>query len=141
VPGDEAGAAWLLDEEVGGPAEDVGTDHVGHGVEDRRMVNELVGPGEEQMRLVPQVALQRRAGDRLVLLEPASVAGGIGGAHDADRKDAAVALEVGDLSLGEMHETYYICDMSASSNPPPPIRRRRAAQKPRVMIRLANAAA
>ena len=66
VPGDEAGAARLLDEEVGGPAEDVGADHVGHRVEDRRMVDELVGPGEQQVRLVPQVALQRRAGDRLV---------------------------------------------------------------------------
>ncbi len=75
VPGDEAGAARLLDEEVGGPAKDVGADHVGHRIEDCRMVDQLVGPGEQQVGLVPQVALDRRARGRLVGLEPGPVAG------------------------------------------------------------------
>jgi hypothetical protein len=79
------------------------------------MVDELVGPGEEEVRLVPQVAVDRRAGPAFVCLEPAAVAGGLGRAQDADRMDAAVALEVGDLSLGEVHALYYICDMSAPS--------------------------
>jgi hypothetical protein len=68
------------------------------------MVDELVGPGEEEVRLVPQVAVDRRARLLFVGLEAGAVSARLGGAQDADGVDAAVAPEVGDLSLGEVHE-------------------------------------
>ena len=64
VPGDEAGAVRLLDEEVRGPAQEIGPEHVLDRVEDLGMVDQLVAPGEQQVRLVPPIALQRLAGLR-----------------------------------------------------------------------------
>jgi hypothetical protein len=51
-------------------------------LEDRGMVDQLVGPGEQQMRLVPQVALDRRARGRFVGLEPGAVSASLGRAQD-----------------------------------------------------------
>jgi len=72
------------------------------------VVDELVGPGEEEVRLVAQVAVDRPAGLALVGFQAAPVAGGLGRAQDPDRMDAAVAPEVGDLSIGEVHDLLYL---------------------------------
>ena len=53
------------------------------GVDDLGMVDKLVHPGEEQVRLVPPVALQRCAGLTLVLLETSSVARHLGDLYAA----------------------------------------------------------
>ena len=61
VPGDEAGALLLLDEESRGPAEDVRADRVLDRIQDLRVMDQLVRPGEEQVRLVPPVRLDRKS--------------------------------------------------------------------------------
>ena len=58
VPGHEAGIARLLDEEAAAPAEDVRADHILYRIEDAGMANELIQPGEQQVGLVAQRALQ-----------------------------------------------------------------------------------
>ena len=58
VPGDEARTVGFLDEEVGVPAEDVRADGILDGVEHLRVMHQRIGPGEQQVHLVPQVALQ-----------------------------------------------------------------------------------
>ena len=66
-------------------------------------MNQLVGPGEQQVGLVAEVALQRLAGDRLVPLEALPVVGRLRRAQHAHREDAAVTVKVGDLLRCQMH--------------------------------------
>ena len=56
---------------------------------------------EQQVRLVAKVAAQRAAGLGLERLEAAPDLERLGFGHDADREDAAVAVEGVDLLLGE----------------------------------------
>ena len=101
VPGDETGIGRFLDEEIGRPAQDVRADHVLHRIDDLRVVNQLVRPGEQQVRLVAPVALQRLALDGLVRFERHAVVPRVVGGHDAHRGVVAVALVAGDRVVGE----------------------------------------
>src|SRR5262249_28777928 len=90
----------LLDEEAAAPAEDVRADDVLHRVEDARMADQIVEPGEQQMRLLPQ-----RTGDAartcLVVLQPAAQARGLGGRDPPQRRGIPLVLiELHDV-LGE----------------------------------------
>ncbi len=96
VPGNKTWIGRFLDEEVGGPAQDVRPDQVLYRIDNLRVVHQLVGPGEEQVRLVPPVALQRLAGERLVRFERLAVSLRIGRGHDAHRRIETIALERGD---------------------------------------------
>ena len=91
VPGHEAGAVRLLDEEVGGPAEQIGAEHILGGVDDLGMMHQLVDPGEQQVRLVPPVSLQGRAGLGLVLFEAAAIVRHLGRPKRRHGKVVAVA--------------------------------------------------
>src|SRR5919199_857475 len=84
VPGDEARVVRLLDEEAAAPAQDVGTEHVFHGVQNARMADQLVEPGEQQVRFVPHRAFQRSAGARLVIFQPLAVLARFFGCQDVD---------------------------------------------------------
>src|SRR5438876_8455535 len=55
------------------------------------MVHQLVRPGEEQVRLVPPVALQRLAGERFVRFERPAVSLRIRRGHDAHRRKETIA--------------------------------------------------
>src|SRR5262245_49745190 len=91
MPGDEARTARLLDEKIGGPAEEIRTQDVFGGIEERRMVHDLINPGEQQVRLVSPIPLQRGAGLRLMLLQALSVMRDFAGAERRDRKVKSVA--------------------------------------------------
>jgi hypothetical protein len=58
MPRHEARIARLLDEEGAAPAQEVWADHAFDGVEDRRMPNQAVQPGEQEMALVPHRPLE-----------------------------------------------------------------------------------
>src|SRR5262245_6576042 len=91
MPGDEARTSRLLDEKICGPAEEIRTKDVFGSIEDRRMVHDLIDPGEQQMRLVSPIPLQRRAGLRLMLLQALSVMHDFASAERRDRKVKSVA--------------------------------------------------
>ena len=91
MPGYEPGAVRLLDEEIRGPAEQIGPQHILGGIDDPGVVHDLVDPGEEQVRLVPPVALQRSPGRGLVPLEAAAIAGHLSGGKRRHREVVAVA--------------------------------------------------
>ena len=57
MPGYEARAVGLLNEEIRGPTEKIGAEHILGRIDDLGMVHELVDPGEKQVRLVSPVAL------------------------------------------------------------------------------------
>ena len=104
VPRDVAWIARLLDEERGAPAQDVGADDVLHRVEDARMADQVVQPGEQQMRLVPHGALHAAAA-RLERLQPAAQRTRLGarsapapGRSSRDRDIAARRLRSGTSS-------------------------------------------
>ena len=99
VPGNEAGVIRFLDEEVGRPAQDIGSDQVLDRIDDSRVMHELVCPGEKQMRLVAPVSLQRLARDGFVRLERLAVLLRLGGRHHAHRRVEAVAAESVDGGL------------------------------------------
>ncbi len=74
VPGHEARVVRLLDEEVGGPAQDVRPDHVLDRVEDLRVVHQFVGPGEEEVASCAASCPAAARRSCLVLLQAAAVA-------------------------------------------------------------------
>ena len=75
MPGHEAWAFGFLDEEVRRPAQQVRTEDRFDGIENLRVVHQFVDPGEQQMRLVAEIALQRFAGIRLMRFERAAEIG------------------------------------------------------------------
>src|SRR5258706_16466719 len=75
-------------------------DHVLDGIEDLRLVHQLVRPSEQQMHLVAPVALQRLAGLCLVRLQRVAIAARLGGGHDADWRVEALAPEGFDSGWG-----------------------------------------
>ena len=101
VPGDEGRVVRLLDEEIGRPAEQVRPQQILHRVEDARMVDDLVGPAEQQMDLVAHVGMDRVAGLALIGLQPVAVAPRLRRGEGAEREDIAVAGIGRDLGLGQ----------------------------------------
>ena len=99
MPGNVVGGARLLDEEVRGPAQDVGAEQILDRVQDARVPDQLGGPGEQQVHLVAGVAADRAAGRGLVGLEGAAAAPDLGVRQDAHGEVEAVPPERGDFSL------------------------------------------
>ena len=73
VPGHETRAVRLLDEEIGGPAQQIGPKHILGRIDDLGVMHELIHPGEEQVRLVPPVSLKGRPRPGFMLLEATPV--------------------------------------------------------------------
>jgi len=73
MPRHEPGAVRFLDEEMRRPTEQVRPQHVLGCIDDPGVMDELVDPREEQMRLVPPVPLQGRTGGGLMLLQMLAV--------------------------------------------------------------------
>ena len=73
VPRHEGGRLRLLGEEGRAPAKNIGPDHVLHGIQDRGMPRQLVGPGEEQVNLVAHLAGERAAQGALLFLQPVAI--------------------------------------------------------------------
>ena len=61
-----------------------GPEEILHRVQDARVPDQLVEPGEEQMALVPQLAAQRAAPLALDRLEPRAIAGRLLGREHAE---------------------------------------------------------
>ena len=72
MPGDEARIVRFLDEEAGVPAQDIRPEQVLHRIEDLRMADHLVDPGEQHMAAMAHLALDRAAARRFVILELAA---------------------------------------------------------------------
>ena len=77
MPGNEPGIMGLLDEETGIPAEDVRSQQILDRIQDFRMTDHLVDPGEEHVAAVAHLALDRPPGSRLVALELAAKFGNL----------------------------------------------------------------
>src|SRR5438132_9193080 len=81
---------------------DIRTDDVLDGVEDRWMMDDLVDPGEQEMRLEIAPFGEFSALGRLELLHGASVPPRLLGGERVDRVDEAVAVVALDLRLGQL---------------------------------------
>src|SRR5438445_3591166 len=81
---------------------DIRTDHVLDGVEDGGMVDDLVDPGEQEVRLEILALGEFSALGRLELLHGAPVPPRLLGGERVDRVDEAVAVVALDLRLGQL---------------------------------------
>jgi hypothetical protein len=90
VPRNEGRIGRLLDEEVGGPAQEILAMEILDGIEDRAARCELGEPGKQQVRFMAQIALERPARPPLERLEPPPQLRGLRLGHDTDREDAAL---------------------------------------------------
>ena len=89
VPRHVARVAPLLDKERGAPAQDVGADDVLHGIQDAWVADQVVQPGEQQMRLVAHRPLHAGAGC-LERLESAAQCVGVRAGQHGNRGEVAV---------------------------------------------------
>src|SRR5580658_1648078 len=89
MPGYKRGVVRLFDEERRSPAQDIRTDDVLDRFEDALMADEVVQPGEKQMRFLPELPAQR-ACFSLERLEFGADISGVGGRKDLDRRQIAV---------------------------------------------------
>src|SRR5271155_4764115 len=87
----------LLDEEVGGPAQQIRAVQILDRVEDGAAPHELGEPGKQQVRFMAQIALERPARPPLERLEPPPQLRGLRLGHDTDREDAALLPILFDL--------------------------------------------
>ena len=101
VPRHEGRRVRLLGEEGRAPAQDVGPDHVLDRVEDLGVARQLVGPGEQEVRLLAHVAAERPAQRALVRLQPVAVGPRLGRRQHADREMETVPAVVRHLGGGE----------------------------------------
>src|ERR1700736_2062809 len=101
MPGNEAGVAGFLDEEAGIPAQDVRSEQVLHGVEDFRMADHLVDPGEEHMAAMAHLGLDRASARRLIVLELTAKIGHFAGAQGVDREVVAAVAKTRDFILAQ----------------------------------------
>ena len=99
VPAREGLAVGLLHPPGHAPAAEVGTDQVLEGVEDVGILGDLEHPWAEQVRL--RLHLLDVGDARFERIELPAVVRGALGAHRADGREAAVALERVDLGLGQ----------------------------------------
>jgi hypothetical protein len=97
VPRHEGRIGRLLDEEVGGPAQQIRAVKILDRVQDGAAPHELGEPGKQQVRFMAHIALERRAGAPLERLEPPSEVRRLRLGHDADREDAALLPILFDL--------------------------------------------
>jgi hypothetical protein len=101
MPRDEGRVGLLLDEEIGRPAEQIGTVEVLHRIENLVVPDELRKPGEEEMRFVPEIAAQRSAGARLKRFESAPIFRRGVARHHPDRRNEALLVVLRDLVRGQ----------------------------------------
>ena len=92
VPRHEAGVGCLLDEEARAPAQEIGTEHVLDRVEDARMADQVVEPGEIEMRLVAPVALDRAAHLRFMYFKAPTQIARLRFRQDVDREVVTIVL-------------------------------------------------
>src|SRR6266849_7997687 len=120
VPGHEGRIAGLLDEEARAPAEQVRAEDVLDRVQDARVADQLVEPGEEQMALVPELAAQRAAPLALDRLEPRAIAGRLLGREHAEGEVEPVTAVLRHGFGGEgLQADGSICGGGLSSGLPP----------------------
>ena len=104
MPGDEGRICLLLDKEIRRPAEEVWAVKVFDRIENPRMADEIGKLSKQKMRLMPQVAAERRTYLTLEAFETAAIAEGLGGRHYADRRDKTLFMELVDLRLRQDFE-------------------------------------
>src|SRR3954454_17638238 len=101
MPGHEARIMGLLDEEAGIPAQQILPEQILHRIEDFRMPDHLVDPGEEHVAAMAHLALDRASALGLIVFELAAKAGHLVLAQRIDREMVA-ALAIGlDLAFAE----------------------------------------
>src|SRR3954468_18398453 len=101
MPGHEARIVRLLDEEAGVPAQDIRTQQILHGIENLRMPDHLIDPGEEHVAAMAHLALDRTTASGFIILELLAKAGHFALAERIDRKVVA-ALAIGlDLAFAQ----------------------------------------
>src|SRR3954451_10863593 len=91
----------LLDEETGIPAQDVRPEQVLHRIEDFRMPDHLVDPGEEHVAAMPHLALDRASALGLIAFELAAKAGHLALAQRIDREMVAALAIALDLAFAK----------------------------------------
>ena len=84
MPGYIRRVARLFDEEGGSPTQNIRPDDVLDGVENARMADQVVQPGEQQVRFLPEFPGER-TGACLECLKPGPDLGGFGGGQHSDR--------------------------------------------------------
>ena len=99
MPGHETGIMGLLDEEAGIPAQDIRPEQILDGIQDFRMADHLVDPGEQHMAAMAYLGLDRAAARGFIILELAAKIGDFAGAQGVDRKMIAALAIAGDLFL------------------------------------------
>ena len=90
MPRHEGRIGRLLDEEVGGPAQEIRAVEILDGVEVRAARHELGQPGKQQVGFMAHIALERPARPPLERLEPPPELRGLGLGDDTDREDATL---------------------------------------------------
>src|SRR5260370_42133 len=89
MPWSEAGIMRFLDEEAGVPAQDIRTQQGLDGIEDSRMPDHVVDPGEQHVAAMAHLALDRASAFGLIVLELAAKIGHFARAQRADREVVA----------------------------------------------------
>src|SRR3954463_7995325 len=101
MPGHEARVMGLLDEKAGIPAQDIRPEQILHRIQDFRMPDHLVDPGEEHMAAMAHLALDRTSALGLVILKLFAKAGHLALAQRIDWKVvAALAISL-DLAFAQ----------------------------------------
>src|SRR3954462_14421520 len=101
MPRHEARIVRLLDEEAGVPAQDIRTQQILHGIENLRMPDHLVDPGEEHVAAMAHLALDRTTVSGFIILQLLAKTRHLALAERIDRKVAA-ALAIGlDLAFAQ----------------------------------------
>ena len=115
MPGYEAGIMGLLDEEAGVPAQDIRSQQILDGVQDRGMADHIVDPREQHVAAVTYLGLDRASACGFILLELAAKAGHFTGAQRIDRKMVAAVAIAGDLLLVQQfgHSIFLRCSCFA----------------------------
>src|SRR4051812_1313214 len=101
MPRNETWIVRLLDEEAGVPAQDIRPEQILDGIEDFRVPDHLVDPGEQHMAAVPHLALDRTAGGSLVVFQPLAKGGHLAFAQEIHRKVIAALAIARDLTLAQ----------------------------------------
>ena len=92
MPGHERRVTGLLDEEIRGPAQEVGAVEVFDRIEDLVIENQFVEPGEQQVRLVAKRPLERSALRAFKVFQALTQRVSLLCAHDPDRRQITVPV-------------------------------------------------